>query len=281
MCGICGIALSSHAQRPISLATITTMRDVLTHRGPDGEGVFIDEGIALGHRRLSIVDVAHGQQPMASDDGNLQLVYNGEVYNHPSLSADLQAAGVQYRTHCDTETVLRTFEREGSRTPLRLRGMFAFAIWNRRNRELFIARDRLGVKPLYYALTPDGSLYFASEIKAILASGAVRAELNYNAFPDYLANHAPSGAETLFAGIKRLLPGHTLRWQDGSLQVDRYWDLSFSPDPAAVERSDASDGRRISGSTSRSGSHAPHGGCSTRMLSVRRDRLRGDYRSDD
>ena len=208
----------------------------MTHRGPDAEGLFVEPGIGLGHRRLSIVDVVHGRQPMASDDASLQMVYNGEVYNHPTLSADLQAAGVRYRTHCDTETVLRIFERDGVDAPRALRGMFAFAIWDRRRRELFLARDRLGVKPLYYALTPDGSLYFGSEIKSILASGAVRAELNLAALPDYLANHATSGAETLFAGINRLLPGHTLRWHDGDVRIERYWDLTFSPEPNAHSR---------------------------------------------
>jgi asparagine synthase (glutamine-hydrolysing) len=204
------------------------MRDVLTHRGPDAAGVFVEEGIALGHRRLSIVDVAHGQQPMASDNGALQLVYNGEIYNHPALSAELQAAGVKYRTHCDTETVLRLFETEREQTPLRLRGMFAFAVWDRTRRELFLARDRLGVKPLYYAVTADGSLYFGSEIKAIFAAGVVKPSLNIDVLPDYLANHAPSGEHTMFAGIKRLLPGHTLRWRDGAIRIERYWDLNMS-----------------------------------------------------
>jgi asparagine synthase (glutamine-hydrolysing) len=162
MCGICGIAHPSATRRSVDRATLLRMRDVLTHRGPDAAGIFLDEGIGLGHRRLSIVDVAHGHQPMASDDGNLQLVYNGEVYNHPTLSAELQSGGVRYQTHCDTETVLRVFEREGTNTPRRLRGMFAFAIWDRRRRELFLARDRLGVKPLYYALGANGSLFFAS-----------------------------------------------------------------------------------------------------------------------
>src|SRR5512144_2955346 len=178
MCGICGVALSSRSSRTIDRETIVRMRDVMTHRGPDAEGLFIEPGVGLGHRRLSIVDVVHGRQPMASDDASLQMVYNGEVYNHPTLSADLQAAGVRYRTHCDTETVLRIFERDGVDAPRALRGMFAFAIWDRRRRELFLARDRLGVKPLYYAITADGSLYLASEIKAILSTRAVTAELN-------------------------------------------------------------------------------------------------------
>ena len=231
MCGICGIALSSRSKRAVSRDMLESMRDVLTHRGPDGSGVFIESGIALGHRRLSIVDVAHGQQPMASDDDSLRIIYNGEVYNHPSLSADFQAAGVRYKTHCDTETVLRAYEAYGARCVERLRGMFAFAIWDRQRRELFLGRDRLGVKPLYYAVTDDGSLYFASEIKSLFASGAIVPKLNIAALPDYLANHAPSGESTLFEGVKRLLPGHTLRWRDGVIDIDRYWDLNVDPTP--------------------------------------------------
>jgi asparagine synthase (glutamine-hydrolysing) len=234
MCGICGIVLSSSSDRSISRATLEAMRDVMTHRGPDGSGLFIEPGIALGHRRLSIVDVAHGQQPMASGDDSLRLVYNGEVYNHPSLSAEFQATGIRYNTHCDTETVLHAFERYGSRCVDRLRGMFAFAIWNRHRRELFLARDRLGVKPLYYALTSDGSLYFASEIKSLLAAGAIAPKLNLDALPDYLANHAPSAQHTLFEGIKRLLPGHTLRWRDGRVEIESYWDLNVEPHEEAT-----------------------------------------------
>jgi asparagine synthase (glutamine-hydrolysing) len=176
---------------------------------------------------------------MASEDGELQIVYNGEVFNHPTLSAELQGQGVRYRTHCDTETVLHVYEREGARTPRFLRGMFAFAVWDRRRRELFLARDRFGVKPLYYTVTADGSLYFGSEIKAVLASGAVSPRLDLTVLPDYLANHAPSGEHTMFAGVKRLLPGHTLRWRDGEVQIERYWDLSFAPDAAVSARSDA------------------------------------------
>jgi asparagine synthase (glutamine-hydrolysing) len=209
------------------------MRDTLVHRGPDGAGIFHEEyadgAVAgLGHRRLSIVDVAHGAQPMASDDGALQLVYNGEVYNHPAEMRALQAEGVRYHTHCDTETVLRLYERHGARAPERLRGMFAVAIWDRRRRELFLARDRFGVKPLYYVHADDGTLYFASEIKALLEAGAVRPALNWRALPDFLANHAPSGDETLFEGVRRLPAGHTLVWRDGRIELRQYWDLSFA-----------------------------------------------------
>jgi asparagine synthase (glutamine-hydrolysing) len=155
MCGICGYVVPRGARRAVDDATLARMRDVLVHRGPDGAGAFVERGddgsgVALGHRRLSIVDLAHGAQPMASADGALQLVYNGEVYNHPQEMRALTAEGVRYATHCDTETVLHLFERHGERAPERLRGMFAVAVWDRRTRALVLFRDRFGVKPLYY-----------------------------------------------------------------------------------------------------------------------------------
>ena len=227
MCGICGIAIPEHSARSIDESAFIRMRDTIAHRGPDGFGAFVERGVALGHRRLSIVDVSHGQQPMASEDGALQLVYNGEVFNHPALKTQLEQEGVRYRTTCDTETVLHLFERRGEATAEELRGMFAFAIWDRRTRTLTLTRDRFGVKPLYYALLEDGTLVFGSEIKAILASGLVRPALREDALPDYLANHATSGEGTLVAGVKRLLPGHTLVWRDGAVRIRRYWDLRF------------------------------------------------------
>ena len=228
MCGINGIALSSRSRRRFDVATLRRMRDVLTHRGPDDAGIFVSAAnVGLGHRRLSIVDVASGQQPMTNEDGNLQITYNGEIYNHADFRAPLEARGHVYQSHCDTETILHLYEEHGEKCVEHLRGMFAFAIWDERKRELFIARDRLGVKPLYYAQTFDGSLYFASEIKSLLETGVIKPEINFQVLPDYLANHAPSGEETLFSGIKRLLPGHTLLWRDGELQIKRYWDVSF------------------------------------------------------
>ena len=213
------------------------MRDVITHRGPDDEGIFVDGRIGLGHRRLSIVDVASGHQPMANADGSLHITYNGEIYNHADYREPLIARGHVYKTHCDTETILHLYAEYGERCVDYLRGMFAFAIWDRTKRELFIARDRLGVKPLYYVHTADGSLYFASEIKALLEARAVKPELNFRAFSDYLANHATSGEETLFIGVKRLLPGHTLRWRDGEVTIRKYWDVSFEKQ-AQAGRSD-------------------------------------------
>jgi len=237
MCGINGIALSNRSNRKLDAELLVRMRDCLVHRGPDDDGLFLDRNVGLGHRRLSIVDVAAGHQPMTNEDGTLHIVYNGEVYNHADYRADLEARGHVYETRCDTETILHLYEDHRERCVEHLRGMFAFAIWDQKNRELFIARDRLGVKPLYYALTSDGSLYFASEIKSILIAGAVTPELNYPALPDYLANHATSGEDTLFVGIKRLLPGHTLLWRDGQIEIKKYWDLKFT-DSTSPERSD-------------------------------------------
>src|SRR5215212_4462972 len=233
MCGINGIAFSSRSRRRVDATALKAMRDVITHRGPDDEGIYIDENVGLGHRRLSIVDVASGHQPMTNEDGSLYITYNGEVYNHADYREDLESRGHVYSTHCDTETILHLYEDFGDGCVEHLRGMFTFAIWDRNKRELFIARDRLGVKPLYYVHTDDGSLYFASEIKALLEAGAVRPELNYAALPDYLANHATSGEETLFRGVRRLMPGHWMLWRDGELKIERYWDVHFSRDGEA------------------------------------------------
>ncbi len=230
MCGISGIALTSKSRRELDPGVAERMRDVISHRGPDDRGLFIEDGIALGHRRLSIVDVSAGHQPMPNEDGSLQIVFNGEIYNHSDFRAELEARGHVYRTHCDTETILHLYEEDRADCVEKLRGMFAFAIWDRRKKELFIARDRLGVKPLYYAHTEDGSLYFASEIKALLVAGAVRPDLNFKALPGYFANHATSGEETLFRGIKRLMPGHSMIWRDGNLRIQEYWDVHFKSD---------------------------------------------------
>jgi asparagine synthase (glutamine-hydrolysing) len=204
------------------------MRDVITHRGPDDRGLFIDHNVGLGHRRLSIVDVSRGHQPMTNEDATLHITYNGEIYNHADYRESLEANGHVYNTHCDTETILHLYEEHGAACVDYLRGMFAFAIWDQRKQELFIARDRLGVKPLYYVHGDDGSLYFGSEIKTLLEAHAVKPEINYAVLSDYLANHAPSGEETLFRGVKRLLPGHVLTWRDGEVSIRRYWDVDFS-----------------------------------------------------
>lgn len=237
MCGINGIAFSTRSGRSLDRSVLERMRDVITHRGPDDAGIFVDGKVGLGHRRLSIVDVASGHQPMSNEDGSLQITYNGEIYNHADFRTELETHGHVYRTHCDTETILHLYEEHGEGCVNYLRGMFAFAIWDAKKRELFIARDRLGVKPLYYVHTDDGSLFFGSEIKTLFQAGAIKPELNFNALPDYLANHATSGEDTLYRGVKRLRPGHTLVWRDGALEIRKYWDVSFSK-TADQERSD-------------------------------------------
>lgn len=229
MCGINGIVFSERSGRAVDESCLVAMRDILRHRGPDEDGAFIERNVGLGHRRLSIVDLKTGQQPMFSDDRTSVIVYNGEVYNHLQLRPELEQKGHGFRTTSDTETILRLYDEFGPASLEKLRGMFAFAVWNTTRRELFLARDRFGVKPLYYVHRDDGSIYFASEIKALLQAGAVRPELNYAALPDYLANHGTSGDETLFAGVKRLPPGHWLLWNDGKVRIERYWDLEFEP----------------------------------------------------
>lgn len=237
MCGINGIAFSAKSKRRIDRRALEAMRDAQFHRGPDDGGIFIEENIGLGHRRLSIVDVSLGHQPMFNEDDSLVIVYNGEIYNHADYRTELEARGHVYRTRSDTETILHLYEEYGAKCVRYLRGMFAFAIFDRREKKLFIARDRLGVKPLYYVHDQEGNLFFGSEIKTLLEAGAVKPELNYDALPDQLANHGTSFDETLFAGVKRLLPGHALLWQDGRLKIEEFWDVSF--EPKHEERSDA------------------------------------------
>jgi len=234
MCGICGIAIPDHLGRDVDSAALVRMRDSLTHRGPDDAGMFVDGPVGLGHRRLSIVDLAGGHQPMSNEDGRVWIVYNGEVYNHRDLRPDLEARGHQYQTSSDTETIIHLYEEHGPRAVEQLRGMFAFAIWDAPRRRLVLARDRLGIKPLYYTLSNDGVICFASEIKALLEARQVRAELNYDALADYAANRYTSGEETLFHGVKRLLPGHTLVWTNGRVEIERYWEVSFEKSEARL-----------------------------------------------
>ena len=236
MCGICGFAAPGNSADRIDESMLVRMRDTLVHRGPDDAGVFMDDRAGLAHRRLSIVDLAGGHQPMPNETRRIWISYNGEVYNHRELRRQLEQAGHTYRTASDTETILHLYEEQGARVVEHLRGMFAFAIWDSPRRRLLLARDRLGIKPLYYTVTSDGAIYFASEIKAVLETGAVKPELNYRALADYAANRAPSGEETLFLNVKRLLPGHTLTWQEGRIEITRYWDLSFAkPDQYRTE----------------------------------------------
>src|SRR5881296_235984 len=233
MCGIVGI-VKLNPWETVDEARLTRMRDVLRHRGPDGEGLWIEGPVGLGMRRLAIVDVAGGRQPMANEDGTVWIVYNGEIYNHAELRPGLEQRGHSYRTRSDTETILHLYEEEGERCVERLQGMFAFALWDRTRRRLLLARDRLGIKPLYYAWTDD-ELLFASEIKAILAGCSVRPALNESVVPEFLATGFVAGQETFFRGVRKLLPGRTLSWSpaDG-LRERRYWQLPATANGAPV-----------------------------------------------
>src|SRR5687768_1027726 len=237
MCGIAGI-VGVNGLHEDDRARAVLMRDVLTHRGPDGAGLHTDTHAALGHRRLSIVDLAGGHQPLSNEDGSVWVTYNGEIYNHAAVRPELEAAGHRYRTRSDTETIVHAYEQWGDDCVTRFRGMFAFGIWDAPKRRLLLVRDRLGVKPLYWARAGE-RLLFASEIKAILESGLVTAEPNTAVLSEVLATRYTSGAETLFKGIFKLLPGHQLVFQDGKIQIRQYWDVPVDgPDPELARASE-------------------------------------------
>jgi asparagine synthase (glutamine-hydrolysing) len=233
MCGISGIAVPEQSARRLDLEAVGAMNAALVHRGPDDSGVVIDGNVAIANRRLSIVDVPGGHQPMSSTDGSLTVTYNGEIYNAPDIRRSHERQGHLYRTNCDTEAVLHLYAEHGKDAVRHMRGCFAFAVWDRQRRELLLARDRLGVKPLYFTHANDGTLHFASEIKALLAGGAVSTELNVLMLPSLLANRATYGEQTIFAGVRRLPPGHVLTWRDGSIEVTEYWDIQ----PTLLEES--------------------------------------------
>ena len=228
MCGICGV-MSLRPPGPdaaaITAAAVTRMRDAMVHRGPDDEGLFLADGVGLGHRRLSIIDVAGSRQPMADPGETLWLTYNGEVYNFQDLRDELEARGITFRTKGDTEVVLRAYEVYGDAAVERLRGMFAFGLWDGRRRRLLLARDPLGIKPLYYTRTADGFFLFASEIRALLTWPGVRAELDPDALWDYLGQRYVPGPRTAFKGIAKLPPGHLAVVSADGVTIRRYWDV--------------------------------------------------------
>jgi asparagine synthase (glutamine-hydrolysing) len=235
MCGIAGLVAFDRLHLD-DRERVIRMRDVLAHRGPDDAGIFVDERAALAHRRLSIVDLAGGHQPLANETGSIWTVFNGEIYNHRTIRGELESRGHQYKTRSDTETLVHGYEQWGDDVVDHLRGMFAFALWDAPRRRLLLARDRLGVKPVYWAVA-QGRLLFASEIKGILESGLVRPEANEEALPELLGTRYLSGTETLFKGIHRLQPGHTLICEKGTVVIHRYWDIPVgqgSHDPAPL-----------------------------------------------
>ncbi|NQT19885.1 MAG: asparagine synthase (glutamine-hydrolyzing) [Planctomycetes bacterium] len=237
MCGICGF-VTTDPTRALTQDMLRSMCDVMAHRGPDDHGIYLDTVVGLGHRRLSIIDVAGGHQPMTNEDRSIWITYNGETYNHLALRARLEATGHRYATRSDTETLIHLYEEDGDDLVHKLRGMCAFAIWDKPRKRLLLVRDRLGIKPLYYAEL-DGRLLFASEIKSILASGLLEARLNYEALPEFLAFGYNVDYTTLYAGIKKLPPGHRLIWQDGNIKIEQYWDVTYPPEPLKISEEEA------------------------------------------
>jgi asparagine synthase (glutamine-hydrolysing) len=222
MCGIAGIACSEAGG--VDAATIHRMCQTLVHRGPDDEGIFVKDGIGLGMRRLSIIDVAGGHQPVFNEDGSVWVVYNGEIYNFPQLRPQLEQRGHRFSTHTDTEVIVHLYEERGDECVQELRGMFAFALYDERRRRLLLARDRLGIKPLYYAVAP-GRLLFGSEIKAILAVAPELAAVDRHGLFQYLCYGYIPEPLTAFSAIRKLPPGHRLEFQNGEARVHQYWDL--------------------------------------------------------
>jgi len=224
MCGICGIVYRDRAH-PASESVVLAMRDALEHRGPDDAGHYLAPGIALGSRRLSILDLSErGHMPMTTPDGRYWIAYNGEVYNFQELRAGLESRGHVFHSDTDTEVVLRLYVEQGPPMLECLNGMFAFAVWDTQERTLFLARDRVGVKPLYYARRED-ALYFASEEKALFAAG-VTPQFDTSTWEELLCFRYVAGGRTPFVGVERLLPGHYLLWKDGEVETRRWWHLA-------------------------------------------------------
>ena len=230
MCGVVGI-YSFDKEQPINQAILEKMNLVQHHRGPDEDGVHIEPGVGLAHKRLSIIDLSHGQQPFKSDDGSVILIYNGEVYNFMSLRKELEATGHQFHTHCDTEVILHAWMEWGTECVSKLRGMFAFAVWDRNRQCLFLARDRLGIKPLYYTVTEKQQLLFASELKSIIAHPDSSKKMDPRAIEDYFALGYVPDPKSIFVGVKKLPPGHTLLIKRGEPMGEprEYWDIPFKP----------------------------------------------------
>jgi len=237
MCGICGV-VNHDRDRPVDPEVLARMTHTMAHRGPDDHGFYVDGPAGLGHRRLSIIDLEAGRQPMANEDETVWIVFNGEIYNCLELRDKLEARGHRFRTRSDTEVIVHAYEEYGSACVTLLNGMFAFAIWDARQSKLFAARDRVGIKPLYYA-SVDGAFLFSSELKAILAYPGVERRLDLAAVSQYLAFEYVPTPRTIFKGISKLPPGHALTMKHGQTTVERYWDVSLGKSETLPARSGA------------------------------------------
>lgn len=230
MCGIAGV-LYRDAARPPDAAVLRAMGQAIAHRGPDAEGFWIEPGVGLVHRRLSIIDLAEGNQPIGNEDGSVQVVFNGEIYNYRELRSGLEGRGHRFRTQSDTEVLVHLYEEEGERLVHRLRGMFAFALWDRSRRRLVLARDRVGMKPLYFCRDHE-KLIFGSELKAILAYPGVPRRIDAAALEDYLSFGMVPGERSIFQSINKLPPAHAVSVSSEAWHAApaRYWQLRFEPD---------------------------------------------------
>jgi len=243
MCGITGIVhlkAGTPNAPPVPMEVIRAMTDAVTHRGPDAEGYHRDTGLALGHRRLKVVDLTGGAQPMSNAEGTVWVTYNGEIYNHVELRKELVACGHGFRSACDTEVLVHGYAQWGFAELLnRIDGMFAFAIWDGARRRLMLARDRMGQKPLFYATTNDGGLAFASEVKALLAHPDVRPSIDPEGLAAYLTFEYLPGQLSMVKGVHKLLPGTWLKFEAGDIETSRYWDIPIKDEPCppdAVQR---------------------------------------------
>jgi asparagine synthase (glutamine-hydrolysing) len=237
MCGITG-RFNYDLHEPVDRHRLVAMTDAVSHRGPDAAGYYHGPGIGLGHRRLSIIDLATGDQPLANEDGSVQVVFNGEIYNFAEVRAELLASGHVFRTHSDTEIIVHGYEEWGESCVSRFRGMFAFALWDERARRVLLVRDRLGVKPLYYSELPGRGIVFGSEIKSLLQDPDVPRAWRPEAIDAYLTLLYIPAPDTVYRGIQKLPPGHLLVAERGHVRVSKYWDLQFSGDGDAT-REDA------------------------------------------
>ena len=232
MCGICGFTGHIANKKEV----VDEMTRKITHRGPDSEGTFTDDDIAMGFRRLSIIDLNDGSQPMYNEDGNLVITFNGEIYNFQELTRELKQKGHTFKTRSDTEALIHAYEEYGPDMLCRLRGMFAFAIWDRSKKELFAARDFFDIKPFYYTMIGD-DLVYGSEIKSILCHPDFKKELNPDALESYLSFNYSVLEETFFKGVFRLWPGHYLKYSNGKIEITKYWEPEFRPVERTLEES--------------------------------------------
>jgi asparagine synthase (glutamine-hydrolysing) len=235
---MCGIAGRVNHSAPVDRAEIFRMTELLAHRGPDDHGYHLRTRVGLGHRRLSIIDLAGGRQPLANEDDTVWIVFNGEIYNHVALRRELLARGHRFRTHSDTEAIVHAYEEWGADCAKRLRGMFAFAIWDERQQRLTLVRDRMGIKPLYYAQR-GGDLLFASEIKSLLCDRTIGNEIDEDALAAYLALRYVPAPLTMFRGVQKLPPATVLTWQGGLISLSTYWDVKDTPTRDATPPTEA------------------------------------------